>query len=148
MINLIDINKHITSTIREGSKGTELEGIEIIPYDITEGFKRPSLKIDVTSGVLEHLNPNYLNRSLTVRVYFFASDVIRYKIENLKAQYILEMSLVNGIKVENLNIPVYDIDSNIIDSVLEVEFSININFEKSILDDQEYELMEDIEINM
>lgn len=142
MITLLDINKSIVDTLRGALIGTPFEATRIIPGDITEGFERPGLKIDFDSIKLENINANFKARALTVRVYFFAKDVKNYKIDNLQMQEIIENAFLKGIWITGYYIPINDINAEIVDTVLTVDFDINIT---AFVDDEQGELMEDIE---
>lgn len=142
MITLLDINKSIVDTLRGALIGTPFEVTPIIPGDITEGFERPGLKIDFDSIKLENINANFKARALTVRVYFFAKDLKKYKIDNLQMQEIIENIFFKGIWITGYYIPINDINAEIVDTVLTVDFDINIT---AFVDDEQGELMEDIE---
>lgn len=142
MISLIDINTSLVDTLRNSLIGTPFEATPIIPGDITEGFERPGLKIDFDSIKLENINANFKARALTVRVYFFASNLKRYKIENLQVQEIIENIFFKGIWITGYYVPINDINAEIVDTVLTIDFDINIT---AFVDDEQGELMEDIE---
>lgn len=148
MINLITINAAINDYLENKLSNTSLKGVPIVAYDISEGFERPCMKVELESGALDTLNSNYLNRSLTVRIYFFATDIKKYKVENLKAQYAIEMALIQGIPTEHGHIMIENIESTIVDTVLEITFEINLNFEHDFNSDKDLEYMEDLEINI
>lgn len=149
MISLVELNKIIVSKIREILKGTPFQDVPLISSDVSEGFDRPSLKVDFDNVTLENLNANMLGRSLTVRVYFFASDVKKYKLENLKMLDFIECGLVNGIMTEYGYIDILDLNSNVIDTILEINFDIALDCinPRLIAEDQDAELMEDLQIN-
>lgn len=145
MISLVELNKIIVSKIREILKGTPFQDVPLISSDVSEGFDRPSLKVDFDNVTLENLNANMLGRSLTVRVYFFASDVKKYKLENFKMLDLIECGLIDGILTEYGFIDILDINSNIVDTVLEISFDINIDALK--VNNDQSENMEDLQIN-
>lgn len=149
MISLIELNKIIVSKIKNILSGTEFKAVPIISYDVSEGFERPSIKVDFDDSQLEKINSHMLGRSLTVRIYFFATNVKKYKIENLKMLDLIECGLINGIMTEYGFINVLDINSNVIDTVLEVNFDIDLDSinPSVIAEDRDTELMEDLEIN-
>lgn len=145
MISLVELNRIIVSKIREILKGTPFQDVPLISSDVSEGFDRPSLKVDFDNVTLENLNANMLGRSLTVRVYFFASDVKKYKLENFKMLDLIECGLIDGILTEYGFIDILDINSNIVDTVLEISFDINIDALK--VNNDQSENMEDLQIN-
>jgi len=126
MISLLDINKYIVEKLRGALSGTPFEATTIIPGDITEGFERPGLKIELDNIKLENINANFKARAVTIRVYFFAKSLKQYKIDNLQMQEIIETTFTNGIWIDGYYIPINDISAGIIDTVLTVNFDISI----------------------
>lgn len=146
MISLIQINKIIVDTIRNILKGTEFEKVPIVNYDVSEGFERPSIKIDLDNNSFENLNSNMMGRSLTVRIYFFATDLKKYKIENLKLCDLIETGLIDGILTDDIFINIEEINSNIVDTVLQIDFDINFDDIRQDKSDQLAEFMWDLEL--
>ena len=142
MISVIDINTSIVDTLRSALIGTPFEAIRFISQDITEGFERPGLKIDLDNMKLENLNADFKARAVTIRVYFFAKDLKQYKLENLEMQEIIENTFLKGVWINENYIPITDIEAEVVDTVLTVEFDINIT---AYSDDEPGELMEDLE---
>lgn len=122
----MDINKAIVDQLRGALIGTPLESVPIPSSDLLE-IQRPSLKVILDVGKLENINANFNGRTLTVRVYFFATDIKKYKIDNLTMQGIIEDSFIKGIWVDGWYIPITDINSQTVDTVLEVDFDLSIN---------------------
>lgn len=147
MVSLIEINKALVDRLRTALKYTPFELTPIVNYDLEEGFERPSLKVDIESD-REFINNNYTGRTVRVNVYFFASDIKKYKIENLKIQEIIENTFLGGFKIaQNCHVYVEDIESDIIDTVLEVSFEFNIISEKINLEDENAEYMETLHLD-
>lgn len=144
MISLFDINKSIVDKLRGSLSGTPFESVPISPSDLSE-IERPSLKIELDGIKLENINANFLGRSLTVRVYFFATDLKKYKIENLHMQEIIEGAFIKGIWINNYYIPITDINAEVNDTVLQVDFDISIT---AFVDDETGELMEDLDMEL
>ena len=143
MISLIDINKSIVSAIRGAFIGTPFESTTMIPGDISEGFDRPGLKVDFDNIKLENINANFKARALTVRVYFFAKNLKDYKIDNLQVQEIIENTFIKGVWINGYYIPINDINAEIVDTVLTIDFDISITAQNE--EPTVNELGEDIE---
>lgn len=126
MISLNDINKNIVNQLRGALTGTPYENVPIPASDLSE-IERPSLKVTLDVGKLENINANFKGRALTIRIYFFATDLKRYKIDNLNVQEIIEDSFIKGIWINDFFISINDINSQVVDTVLQVDFDLAIN---------------------
>lgn len=146
MISLLDINKSLVDRLRQSLKNTPFKSVPIVNSDLKEGFERPSLKIDISAD-REQINTNYTGRNINVEVYFFASNINEYKIENLSIQEIIEETFIGGWSISpNCFIYINDIESDIIDTVLVINFEFSIVNEILINDDSEY--MESLELDL
>ena len=91
-------------------------------------------------------------RTLTVRVYFFATDLKKYKIENTKVQDLIENEFLTPIKVtDTFYIDVDEVESTISDTVLICSFDIETleDIPEIIIDDGvEYEMMENLNLEL
>ena len=91
-------------------------------------------------------------RALTCRVYFFATNLKKYKIENTKVQDLIENEFLTPIKVtDTFYIDVDEVESTISDTVLICSFDIETleDIPEIILDDGiEYEMMENLNLNI
>ena len=152
MINPLDINKAINNKIRNALRYSEFETVPIVASDLSEPIVRPSIKITTDEGNTGKFNSCMKERTLTVRVYFFATDLRKYKIENTKVQDLIENEFLTPIKVtDTFYIDVDEVDSNTSDTVLICSFEINTleNIPDLILDDgEEYEPMENLNLNL
>ena len=149
MITLLEINKAINDKIVHALADSEFSTVPIIASDLSEPITRPSLKVVFDDGNTGKFNSCMKERTLTVRVYFFATDLRKYKIENTKVQDLIENEFLTPIKVtDTFYIDVDEIDSNTSDSVLICSFEINTleNIPELILDGEEYEPMENLNI--
>jgi len=123
-MTLLELNKAINDKIKQALVDTEFSQVDIIAEDVSEPIIRPSLKTSIEISTTGILNPRSKDRTVTARVYFFASDRYKYKIENAKMQEILENAILNGIEVENGFYPVDDVTSETVDTVLVVSFEL------------------------
>ena len=91
-------------------------------------------------------------RTLTVRVYFFATDLKKYKIENTKVQDLIENEFLTPIKVtDTFYIDVDEVEANTSDTVLICSFNIETleDIPEIIIDDGvEYEMMENLNLDL
>jgi hypothetical protein len=117
--------------------------IEIQSNDVSEGFNRPSffVKFDniSKSSSLEHFN-----RSMTVRIYYFPSDINNNSLELLETQEILESAFDLKLEVLDRFLNIEDVNIDTVDGVLHCYFDIQYSDTKDIQDDSE--LMNSLEL--
>ena len=152
MITLLEINKAINNKIKHALADSEFSSVPIIASDLSEPIVRPSLKVFLEDGTTGKFNSCMKERTLTVRVYFFATDLKKYKIENTKVQDLIENEFLTPIKVtDTFYIDVDEVESTISDTVLICSFNIETleDIPEIIIDDGvEYEMMENLNLSI
>lgn len=152
MITLLEINKAINGKIEHALANSEFTTVPIIASDLSEPVVRPSIKISLDDATTGKMNSCMKERTLTVRVYFFASDLEKYKIENTKVQDLIENEFLTPIKVNNtFYIDVDEVEATVSDTVLICSFDIETleYIPEIILDDGvEYEPMENLYLEL
>jgi hypothetical protein len=149
MLSLVQINKAVADQLRGALVGTPFESVPISPGDLSE-IERPSLKIELDGGKLENITANFKGRTLTIRVYFFASILKKYKLENLQVQEIIEDSFIKGIWIDGNYIPIHEVNAEVNDTILQVDFDIEITALHGDYDpfsEGSGELMEDLDFD-
>jgi len=126
MLTLMQINKAVDDTIESALHNTEFATVSVWAKDISEPIKRPSLKVAIGPSKNGRLNASYREKTLTIRVYFFASNLKKYKIENTKMQDILESAFLDGVYVNGAYIPIETVESDVTDTVLICSFDLYI----------------------
>lgn len=125
MVTILEINKAIDDKIKAALIGTTFSAVPIKAEDLSEPIKRPSIKVKIENSANGLFNSQCREKNLTVRVYFFASDLRKYKIENAKIQDIIETAFLDDLEVkEGFFIPIDTVDSEVIDTVLECSFEL------------------------
>ena len=152
MITLLEINKAINNKIEHALADSEFSSVPIIASDLSEPIVRPSLKVFLEDGTTGKFNSCMKERTLTVRVYFFATDLKKYKIENTKVQDLIENEFLTPIKVtDTFYIDVDEVEANTSDTVLICSFNIETleDIPEIIIDDGvEYEMMENLNLSI
>ena len=152
MITLLEINKAINNKIEHALADSEFKTVPIIASDLSEPIVRPSLKVFLEDGTTGKFNSCMKERTLTVRVYFFATDLKKYKIENTKVQDLIENEFLTPIKVtDTFYIDVDEVEANTSDTVLICSFNIETleDIPEIIIDDGvEYEMMENLNLSI
>lgn len=152
MITLLEINKAINEKIKHALADSEFSSVPIIASDLSEPIVRPSIKVFLEDGNTGKFNSCMKERTLTVRVYFFATDLKKYKIENTKVQDLIENEFLTPIKVtDTFYIDVDEVEANTSDTVLICSFNIETleDIPEIIIDDGvEYEMMGNLNLSI
>ena len=152
MVTLLEINKAVNEKIEHALAGSEFENVPIIASDLSEPIVRPSLKIFLEDGNTGKFNSCMKERTLKIGVYFFATDLKRYKIENTKVQDLIENEFLTPLKVsDTFIVDIDEVESTISDTVLicSIERETLEDIPEIILDDgKEYEMMENLNLNI
>ena len=152
MITLLEINKAINNKIEHALADSEFKTVPIIASDLSEPIVRPSLKVFLEDGTTGKFNSCMKERALTCRVYFFATNLKKYKIENTKVQDLIENEFLTPIKVtDTFYIDVDEVEANTSDTVLICSFNIETleDIPEIIIDDGvEYEMMENLNLSI
>lgn len=152
MVSLIEINKAINYKVKKALSDSEFSKVPIIASDLSEPVVRPSIKISLDDATTGKMNSCMKERTLTVRVYFFATDVNRSKLENTKVRDLIENEFLTPIKVsETFYIDVDEVETMITDNVLILSCDIETLelIPENILDDGiEYDIMENLNFNL
>ena len=152
MITLLEINKAVNEKIKHALADSEFSSVPIIASDLSEPIVRPSLTVFLEEGTAGKFNSCMKERTLTVRVYFFATDLKKYKIENTKVQDLIENEFLTPIKVtDTFYIDVDEVEANTSDTVLICSFNIETleDIPEIIIDDGiDYEPMENLNLDL
>lgn len=125
MITLIQINQAINSRIEEALTGSEFSVVGIVPEDLSEPIIRPSIKVAIEDSTNGKFNSVCRERTLTCRVYFFAKDRYKYKLDNLMMRDLLENAFLDDLQViEGFYIPIDNVTSEVSDTVLICSFDL------------------------
>lgn len=147
MITLLEINEAINNKIKQALAGTDFTTVSLLAEDISEPIIRPSLKVSIENSTNGKFNANCRQKNLTCRVYFFAKNRYKYKIDNSKMQDILENAFLEDLKVgDNFYIPIQEVESEVVDTVLICSFDL---YSIELLPDTDIsEVMEEIDIKL
>lgn len=125
MITLIQINQAVNSRIEEALTGSEFSTVEIVAEDLEEPIIRPSIKVAIEDGTNGKYNSACREKTLTCRVYFFAKDRHKFKLDNLKMRDLLENAFLDDLQVmEGFYIPIENVTSEVSDTILICSFDL------------------------
>ncbi|WP_055070713.1 phage tail terminator family protein [Clostridium massiliamazoniense] len=142
---IIEIYKSVILKLKKIIKNSGFNGLKIIDEEVEGTIIRPSIKLTLDDVNSENLTSEYNNNNLKFRLYFFAKDRNKYKLDNLKMSEILVKELT-FIEVNDIVIDIEELQIETVDTVLVCSFSINyyeINNKKNYDSDNE-EFMENL----
>jgi hypothetical protein len=117
-------------------------GVEINSNDLKEGFKRPSFFVSF-DNFLRSSTEEQVQKSLTIRIYYFPTDRYNYSVELLDIQESLESLFDLKLEVLDRKFNINEASTVVTDGVLEFSFDIEFKEGKDIPDAP---LMEKLEI--
>jgi hypothetical protein len=125
MVTLLEINKAVNDKLKAALVGTEFYEVKIVAEDLAKGVKRPSVKVGIDNSQNAKFNALCREKTLTIRIYFFAKDRYNYKIDNVKMQNIIEDAFLDDLEVkEGFFIPIDSVESEVTDTVLICSFDL------------------------
>lgn len=150
MITLKEINQAINNKIKAAIKDTDYETVPILVSDLST-TERPSIKVEIEKVTSGMYNSNCRERQIMPKIYFYASTLENYKVENLEIHDLLSNEFLFGIKIEeNFSIPVSDFKGEVKDTILECSFNLETieNIPEELLDGKKYAVMEELNVNL
>ncbi|MFR5264458.1 DUF6838 family protein [Clostridium sp.] len=142
---IIEIYKSVILKLKKIIKNSGFNGLKIIDEEVEGTIIRPSIKLTLDDVNSQNLTSEYNNNNLKFRLYFFAKDRNKYKLDNLKMSELLVKELT-FIEVDDIGIEIEELQIETVDTVLVCSFSINyyeINNKKNYDSDNE-EFMENL----
>lgn len=100
MISLIDVNKAVCAIYKTALKAVGT-GADLVAEDVSAPIIRPSGKVELEDGTDTRLLASGRERTVTFRLYYFASDKDRPKLENLAVRQAIGEAFLDGIIVED-----------------------------------------------
>ena len=131
MITYKDIKKAINTLLKSKFK------IEINSNDVKEGFNRPSFFVSF-DDVKRSSSQEQVEKSFTIRIYYFPTDRLDYSLELLDIQEKLENIFDLKLKVIDRKLNINESNSIVTDGVLEFSFDIEFQYGKEISLDSDY----------
>jgi len=152
VITCLEINKALNAKIKHALVKSEFKCVEIVASDLSEPIIRPSIKVFLDDDSGGKMNSCMKEQTLKCKVYFFASDLRKYKIENSKVKDLIKNEFLTPLKIsDSFVIDIDEIEAEISDTVLILSFDIETleNIPDEILDEGiDYEMMEELDINL
>lgn len=100
MISLQSLNKAVCTLYRQALEAAGT-GAPLLAEDVSAPIIRPSGKVELEDGAEARLLASGRERAVTFRLYYFASDKDRPKLENLAVRQAVGEAFLDGITVED-----------------------------------------------
>lgn len=100
MISLQSLNKAVCDLYRLALKDAGT-GAPLLAEDVRAPIVRPSGKVELEDGTDARLLASGRERAVTFRLYYYATDEKRPKLENLAVRQAIGQAFLDGITVED-----------------------------------------------
>jgi len=148
MISLLAINKALCALYQKAlnAAGT---GAELVAEDVSKPIIRPSGKVELEDGTDARLLASGRERTVTFRLYYFAKDRDRPKLENLAVRSAIGEAFLDGITVEDTYLGIDEgVSFTVTDGVLVGTLDLTIDEEVPEAEGEPMETLEyDTEVN-
>lgn len=112
-MTILEVNKFVNDRIREYlEKSEEFKNVPLLETELEEEIVRPSIKTIIGSNT--RLRENSCLETIKARpeIYFFATDVHKYKLENYRMSELLKRAFLSeelgDTGIQELNFSIYD----------------------------------------
>lgn len=100
MISLLSLNKAVCDRYRQALEDAGTDA-PLLAEDVSGPIIRPSGKVELEDGADARLLASGRERAVTFRLYYFASDKDRPKMENLAVRQAVGEAFLDGLTVED-----------------------------------------------
>lgn len=136
MIDLKELNKKVCDLFRQAlaAAGSSAELLpELVAEDVPSPIIRPSAKVQLEDNTQTRLLASGQEKTVTFRLYFFAADRYRPKMENLAVRQAVGDAFLDGITVGETYLGIDDgVSFTVTDGVLVA--TIDLNWSEPILE--------------
>lgn len=128
--------KTIKTTVTRLLKNS-FAGIDVISQNVEEGFKQPSFTVRIEDYKAEIIQES-LEQSMIVRLFYFPNfSDNEYHIDLLEKQFDIARIFGNKLYVEDRALNITEPSMNVVDGILDFEFSLLFEQYDESLDDEE-----------
>ena len=100
MISLLSLNRAVCDLYRQALQNAGT-GAPLLAEDVSAPIIRPSGKVELEDGTEARLLASGRERAVTFRLYYFAANKDRPKMENLAVRQAVGEAFLDGITVED-----------------------------------------------
>ena len=104
-MTLKELNKAVCGLVKRAAEASGL-GAELMAEDLSAPIQRPSLKVELEEDRDARAIRHRVEQAITFRVYFFAADQYRPKLDNLAMRQTLAEVFRDGVPVGEETVPI------------------------------------------
>lgn len=141
-MTLLEVNRAVCALVEQAAarSGT---GAELSAEDLSRPILRPSVKIDLEESREAAAVEDQVEVEVTFRIYFFARDRSRPKLDNLAMRQALGLAFRGGVPVGEDVIPIDEgLSFTVSDGVLEAALELRLDLGPEAPEESAGELME------
>lgn len=143
MITLLELNEAVCGLYRQALDAAGVNA-RLVAEDVRRPILRPSGKVELEDGSDVFLLASGRERTATFRLYYFARDEARPKLENLAVREAVAAAFAGGVAVgERLLFPEEGVSFTVTDGVLVA--TMELVLDEAVPEDKTAELMETLE---
>ena len=117
-MTLLELNRAVCAQVKAASLASGI-GAELVAEDVSRPIIRPSIKVELEDGTDAALSMRASEQKVTFRIYFFARDRHRPKLDNLAMREALSGLFRSGLDTAEGTVPIDDgISFTVADGVL------------------------------
>ncbi len=137
-MTLKELNRAVCERVKKAVQAAGIQA-ELIAEDVSAPIVRPSVKVELEDGTDAALSHRMSEQSVTFRIYFFARDPYRPKLDNLAMREALSDVFRAGVETAEGMVPADEgLSFAVADGVLTASLSL-------LLEQEEPETEEDME---
>lgn len=147
-MTLKELNGAVCALVREAVKASGLVA-ELVAEDLSAPIPRPSIKVELEDSSDARAIRHRVEQTVTFRIYFFAADQYRPKLDNLTMRQALADTFQGGVPVGEVTVPIDEgLSFSVADGVLVA--SLDLSLEQIIIpaEEENAEPMEELAQNL
>lgn len=147
-MTLKELNKAVCGLVKRTAEASGL-GAELVAEDLSAPIQRPSLKVELEEDSEARAIRHRVEQTVTFRVYFFAADQYRPKLDNLAMRQALSDAFRGGIPVGEDTVPMDEgLSFTVADGVLTASMGLALDQLYTPGDEEAAERMEELRQNL
>ncbi len=143
-----ELNGAVCALVKEAVKASGLEA-ELVAEDLSAPFRRPCIKVELEESGDALAIRHRVEQTAAFRIYFFAADQYRPKLDNLAMRQALSAAFRGGIPVGEDTVPVDEgLSFTVADGVLTASMELALDQLYTPGDEEAAERMEELRQNL
>lgn len=144
-MTLKELNQAVCSLVKTAAQASGLTA-ELVAEDLSAPIVRPCIKVELEENSDAQATQSRVEQTVTFRIYFFAADRYRPKLDNLTMRQALADAFRGGIPVGEDTVPIDEgLSFTVADGVLVASLDLALD---QLPEEPEAEPMEDLNQNL